>query len=311
MTLEEKSQFIKSKAKEHGFSAIGIVKVASLDKEGERLKAWLSQGHHGQMTYLENHYGMRIDPKELVEDACSIISLTYNYYPQEEIKDNSLKIAKYAYGKDYHKVIRKKLKLLLKELKEQLPGIDGRACVDSAPVMEREWAQRAGVGWYGKNGLIINPKEGSFFFLAELIVNVDLAYDSPISDHCGTCTRCIDACPTNAISEEGYQLDASKCISYLTIELKEEQIPQELEGDMEGWIFGCDICQDVCPWNKFSSPHNEAKFVPSEALQGMTKEEWKDLTEEKFDQLFIGSAVKRTGYNGLMRNIKTTIKSDD
>ena len=311
MTTREKSLLIKSKAKEWGFSEVGIVKVETLTKEGEQLQAWLTKGYNGGMAYMEDHFQLRTDPSLLFEGAKSVICLSYNYFPKEPLNSSKYKIAKYAYGKDYHKVLRKRIKKLLEELKRDLPEIDGRACVDSAPVMEREWAKRAGLGWYGKNGLIIHPKKGSYFFLAELLVNLELEYDTPISDHCGTCTRCIDACPTDAISEAGYELDASKCLSYLTIELKEDKVPAAFQDKMEDWIFGCDICQDVCPWNKFSAPHSEQKFVPSEALKSMQSDDWENLSQEQFDRLFEGSAVRRTGLEGLKRNIETVRSAID
>ncbi len=304
MSLQERSDLIRTKAIELGFDEVGFAKVATLNDEGDRLKDWLAQGYQGQMHYLENHYELRIDPQKLLPDAQSVVCLSYNYFPEQTLTDKGPQIAKYAYGKDYHKLLRKKLKQLLQTIQDELPGVSGRACVDSAPIMEREWAKRAGLGWYGKNGLIINPKKGSYFFLAELLLNVPLEYTVPISDHCGTCTRCISACPTEAIAEEGYTLDASKCISYLTIELKADQIPEAYKSKMENWIFGCDICQDVCPWNKFSKPHNESKFLPSEMLEAMESEDWAGLTQEKFDALFVGSAVRRTGFAGLQRNIK-------
>lgn len=255
------------------------------------------------MAYMSNHFDKRLDPSKLVPGAKSVISLVYNYYTEDAQSDQDApKIAMYAYGKDYHKVIKKKLKNLLAALRDEFGQIDGRCFVDSAPVMERQLAARGGLGWQGKNTLLINTKKGSYFFLAEIICDLELAYDHPIKDHCGTCTKCVDACPTEAISEDGYLLDSSKCISYLTIERK-EAIPEEFTDKMSGWMFGCDICQQICPWNRFSKPHDEEKFVPKEELLQKSKRDWQEITEEVFDKLFEGSAVKRTKYQGLKRNI--------
>lgn len=256
------------------------------------------------MDYMAEHFDKRLDPTKLVPGAKSVISLVYNYYTEETQADSDApKIAMYAYGKDYHKVIKKKLKVLLQRLREEFGEIDGRCFVDSAPVMERQWAALSGLGWQGKNTLLINKKKGSYFFLAEVISDLVLASDHPVDDHCGTCTKCIDACPTGAISEEGYLLDSNKCISYLTIERKDE-IPDEFNGKMANWMFGCDICQAVCPWNKFSSPHDESKFIAKEELLVKSKKEWEEITTEVFEKLFEGSPVKRTKYAGLKRNIE-------
>ncbi|MDB4539863.1 tRNA epoxyqueuosine(34) reductase QueG [Saprospiraceae bacterium] len=295
--------FIRSRAAVLGFDQVAFARAEKMDKEEQRLETWLNQGNHGQMSYLENHFDMRVDPTKLVPGAKTVISLLFNYYPKEEIStDNNFKIARYAYGKDYHKFIRKKLKTLLFEIQEQVGPIQGRAFVDSAPILERDWARRSGLGWTGKNTLLLNKQRGSYFFLAELIIDLELEYDHPIQDHCGTCTRCIDACPTDAISPSGYVVDGSKCISYLTIELK-DKLPEEFQNSMKDWIFGCDICQEVCPWNRFSTPNQESRLSPKAELMNMKKSDWEELSEEVFEQIFEGSAVRRTKYEGLKRNI--------
>jgi epoxyqueuosine reductase len=294
---------IKTAAASMGFSFCGIAKAEFLEDEAPRLEQWLQRGYQGKMSYLENHFDKRLDPRLLVPGAKSVITLGYNYFPTEDLSQASqLKIAKYAYGEDYHHVIKDKLKSLLAELRLSIGDIDGRAFVDSAPVMERAWAQRAGMGWIGKNSLLLNKRMGSFFFLAELIIDLELDYDSPVKDYCGTCTACMDACPTEAIPEP-YVVDGSKCISYFTIELK-EAIPEEAKGKFDNWIFGCDICQDVCPWNRFSSAHQEKKFDPSDELKNLSKSDWKEITEELFEQVFRKSAIKRTKWQGLQRNIE-------
>lgn len=251
---------------------------------------------------MENHFEKRIDPTKLVPGAKSVIVLMHNYFPKEKQNKEAPKIARYAYGEDYHFVLKRKLKDLIYFIEENIGEVNGRCFVDSAPVLERDWAKYAGVGWTGKNTLLINPKAGSYFFLAELIIDLELAADSPMKDYCGTCTRCIDACPTEAISPQGYLMDGSKCISYLTIELK-NAIPEKFKGKMENWLFGCDICQEVCPWNRFSKPHHEPAFEPHPDLLKMEKKEWEELTEEVFQKLFKKSAVKRTKFKGLKRNI--------
>lgn len=294
---------IRQEARRLGFDTIGIAQARRLDEEARRLESWLQQGLHGKMQYLENHFEMRVDPTQLVENAKSVICLTYNYYTHETQTDpDAPKIAKYAYGKDYHIVIKDKLKTLLNFIQEHISEVNGRCFVDSAPVLERDWAKRAGVGWTGKNTLLIHPRKGSYCFLAELIIDVELEYDYPMRDHCGTCTRCIDACPTEAISPQGYLVDGSKCISYFTIELK-EAIPEEYQGKFDNWMFGCDICQEVCPWNRFSTPHAEPAFEPHPDLLNMKKTEWEEITEEVFRKVFKDSAVKRTKFSGLKRNI--------
>lgn len=281
----------------------GIAKAEFLADEAPRLETWLKNGLHGEMRYMENHFDKRLDPRLLVDGAKSVISLCLNYYPgHQQVDPHAPKISKYAYGADYHSVIKNKLKQLLEIINEEIGEVHGRAFVDSAPVLDKAWAKRSGLGWIGKNTNLINAKTGSFFFLAELIVDIDLEYDvAPVADHCGTCTRCIDACPTEAIAAP-YVVDGSRCISYLTIELKKE-IPAEFKGKMDNWMFGCDICQDVCPWNKFSMLHSEAAFHPHPDLHGMTSREWEDITEDIFTKVFKNSAVKRTKFSGLKRNI--------
>ncbi len=296
--------FIKSLATQLGFSFCGISKAEFLAEEAPRLEQWLKRNYQGKMSYLENHFDKRLDPTLLVPGAKSVISLIYNYYPEKDLaKENpsTYKIAKYAYGEDYHRIVKDKLKIFLEKIQEQIGQVDGRAFVDSAPVHERAWAKKSGLGWIGKNSLLLNRSMGSFFFLAELIIDLELEYDAPIKDYCGTCTACMDACPTNAIPEP-YVVDGSKCISYFTIELKEE-IPATEKGKFENWVFGCDICQDVCPWNSFSKPNNEARFAPHPDLKNMTQQDWTEITEDVFLKLFKKSAVKRTKYEGLKRNI--------
>lgn len=298
------SEVIKNQAKSLGFEYCGLSKAEFLEEEAPNLEAWLSKNYHGQMAYMANHFDKRLDPRLLVEGAKTIISLVYNYYPESRLPEGSedLKIAKYAYGQDYHHVIKDKLNEFLENLKTNIGEINGRAFVDSAPVMERQWAQKSGIGWLGKNSLLLTKKMGSFFFLAELIIDLEVEPDPPlIKDYCGTCTKCIDACPTDAIVADGV-IDASRCISYFTIELK-ESIPEEFKGKFSNWIFGCDICQDVCPWNRFSRPHNEPKFSPSEELLKMEKKDWLEITKETFGKVFPKSAVKRTKLTGLKRNI--------
>lgn len=297
------SNEIKKRAAELGFYKLGISKADFLSEEAPRLEQWLSRDYHGKMSYMENHFDKRLDPRKLVPGAKSVISLLYNYQSEKKQSDpEAPKISRYAYGKDYHYVIKYKLKELLYWMQEKYGEINGRVFVDSAPVMERQWAEKSGLGWLGKHGLLINQQAGSWFFLAEIICDLDIESDGPVTDHCGTCTACIDACPTNAIVADQL-VDASKCISYFTIELK-ESIPTEVKGQFENWMFGCDICQDVCPWNRFSTPHNEPEFEPSSQLLEMKKSDWLEITEEVFRDLFRKSPVKRTGLEGLKRNIK-------
>jgi epoxyqueuosine reductase len=297
------SQMIKAEALRLGFMACGIAKAEFLLEEAPRLEDWLKNNNHGEMTYMENHFDKRLDPRLLVEDAKSVVSLTLNYFSEEKQLDPTApKISKYAYGMDYHSVIKEKLKALLAFINDEIGEVSGRCFVDSAPVMDKAWAQKSGLGWRGKNSNLISKEAGSFFFLAELIIDLELAYDSPfVADHCGSCTRCIDACPTDAIIAP-YVVDGSKCISYLTIELKNE-IPNEFKGRMENWMFGCDICQDVCPWNRFAIPHQEPGFTPANELLQLNQKEIIEMTDEVFRQVFKGSAVKRTKFNGLKRNV--------
>lgn len=297
------ADLIRAEAHRLGFDFVGFAHAERLDDEARKLETWLSKGAHGRMGYMENHFDMRVDPTLLVPGAKTVICLAFNYYtPEKQLDPEAPKIASYAYGEDYHFVVKDRLKSLLEYMQSEIGEVNGRCFVDSAPVLEREWARRAGIGWNGRNTLTINPKRGSFFFLAEIICDLTLVQDDPIRDHCGTCRRCIDACPTQAIAPEGYFLDASKCISYLTIELRDE-IPAEFKQQMDGWMFGCDVCQDVCPWNRFSTPHNEAAFEPHSDLLPLTKRAWEELTEETFGRIFKKSAVKRVKYAGLKRNI--------
>ena len=280
----------------------GISKAAFLEEEAPRLEKWLNQNMHGEMQYMENHFDKRLDPTKLVDDAKSVISLLLNYYPSEKQDEDSYKISKYAYGQDYHHVIKSKLRQLQEFISEEIGEVHGRAFVDSAPVLDKAWAAKSGLGWIGKHSNLLTQKLGSFYFIAELIVDLDLEYDHAVTDHCGSCTACIDACPTQAIVQP-YVVDGSKCISYLTIELKNE-IPSSFQGKMDDWIFGCDVCQDVCPWNRFSKAHQEPLFNPEPELLSMTKKEWEEITEDVFKKVFKGSAVKRTKFSGLKRNIK-------
>jgi epoxyqueuosine reductase len=299
---EKYSKLIKAEAKRLGFLSCGISKASFLEEEAPRLENWLNQNHHGEMKYMENHFDKRLNPTLLVDDAKSVISLLLNYYPSEIQNPDSYKISKYAYGQDYHFVIKEKLQELLQTIQTEIGEVSGRAFVDSAPVLDKAWAAKSGLGWIGKNSNLLTQQVGSFYFIAELVVDLDLEYDYATTDHCGTCTACIDACPTEAIVSP-YVVDGSKCISYFTIELK-ENIPQEMKGKMDDWIFGCDVCQDVCPWNRFSKSHNEPLFNPNPELLSMTKKDWKEITEDTFKKVFKNSAVKRTKLDGLKRNIK-------
>jgi epoxyqueuosine reductase len=297
------AQSIKTEAKRLGFLSCGISKAEFLEEEAPRLESWLHQNKHGKMHYMENHFDKRLDPTLLVEGSKSVISLTYNYYTDKLQQDpNAPKISKYAYGLDYHYVIKDKLNQLLEFIKEEIGDVHGRAFVDSAPIMEKAWAKKSGLGWIGKNSNLITQKVGSFYFISELIVDLDLEVDHAVTDHCGSCTACIDACPTEAITEP-FQVDGSKCISYFTIELK-DNIPNEMKGKLDHWAFGCDVCQDVCPWNRFSKQHSQPLFNPKPELLSMTKNDWEEITQETFNKVFKKSAVKRTKYTGLKRNIK-------
>lgn len=301
MNRSTHTQLIKTEAKRIGFLSCGISKAGFLEEEAPRLEEWLKNNMHGEMGYMENHFDKRLDPTKLVEGSKSVISLLLNYYPKEEQNKNSFKLSKYAYGQDYHHVIKSKLRQLQEFISEEIGEVSGRAFVDSAPVLDKAWAAKSGLGWMGKHSNLLTQKVGSFYFIAELIIDLDLEYDTPVTDHCGSCTACIDACPTQAI-EEPYVVDGSKCISYFTIELKNE-IPLAYKGKFEDWIFGCDICQDVCPWNRFSRSHNEPLFNPHPELLSMTKKDWEEITEDVFTKVFQKSAVKRTKFTGLKRNI--------
>jgi epoxyqueuosine reductase len=304
MTIHQSTAFIKTTAQRLGFGYCGIAKAQVLDDDAGRLEKWLSKGMHGSMQYMENHFDMRIDPAKLVSGAKSVITLMKNYYPETEQRKDAPKISKYAYGKDYHEVIREKLKELLVLIRSEVGEINGRGFVDSAPVLERSWAERSGLGWIGKNGNLINKQSGSFFFIATLITDLQLDYDDAFAkDYCGTCTKCIDACPTDAILPDKV-IDGSKCISYFTIELKDALIPDTMKGKFDNWMFGCDTCQDVCPWNRFSKPHNEIAFTPLPEVLNFTNNQWGELNEESFKKIFAQSPIKRTKYQGIQRNLK-------
>ena len=296
------SQLIKQKAEKFGFQSCGISKAEFLEEEAPRLETWLNKGYHGEMKYMENHFDKRLNPTLLVDGAKSVISLSYNYFPKVKIDEiNNFKISKYAYGEDYHEVIKDILKNMVAEIQEEIGEFGFRVFVDSAPVLEKAWARKSGLGWVGKNANLITKKHGSFYFLAEIICDLELEYDLAVTDHCGSCRACIDACPTQAIVSDRI-VDGSKCISYATIELKNE-IPDYFNGKMDDWMFGCDVCQDVCPWNRFSAPTLQEKFAPNFQKLNFRKNEWKELTQELFSEIFKKSAVKRTKFSGLMRNI--------
>jgi epoxyqueuosine reductase len=296
------TKLIKGEAKRLGFLSCGISRAQFLEEEAPRLEKWLQAGMQGEMRYMENHFDKRLDPRLLVDGAKSVISLLLNYYPEEAQNTNSYKLSKYAYGQDYHHVIKSKLRSLHEFIQEEIGEVHGRAFVDSAPVLDKAWAAKSGLGWMGKHSNLLTQQVGSFYFIAELIVDLELEYDTPVMDHCGSCTACIDACPTEAIVAP-YVVDGSKCISYFTIELKNE-IPNEFKGKLDDWIFGCDVCQDVCPWNRFSKAHEEPLFNPHPELLSMTKKDWQEITEDVFKKVFQKSAVKRTKFSGLKRNIK-------
>jgi epoxyqueuosine reductase len=302
MDKQRNTLLIKQEAARLGFSFCGISKARFLEEEAPRLENWLNQNMHGQMGYMSNHFDMRLDPTLLVPGAKSVVSLMLNYYPEEQQPEGIPKISKYAYGEDYHKVIKRKLKEFINTLKEQIGDVNGRAFVDSAPVLDRAWAKNSGLGWIGKNSNLINKGAGSFFFLAELIIDLELEHDGPVKDYCGSCTRCIDACPTDAIVEP-YVVDGSRCISYYTIELR-EAIPESEKGKFNNMAFGCDICQDVCPWNRFSKPTKVTEFSPNAEGLNLTENDWEEMTEDVFGQVFTKSALKRAGFNGIKRNIR-------
>ncbi len=293
---------IKAEAKRLGFLSCGISKAGFLEEEAPRLEKWLNQNHHGQMAYMENHFDKRLNPTLLVDGAKSVISMLLNYFPSEKQNPESYQISKYAYGQDYHFVIKEKLKQLLQFIQTEIGEVSGRAFVDSAPVLDKAWAAKSGLGWIGKNSNLLTQQVGSFYFIAELIVDLDLECDHAVTDHCGTCTACIDACPTEAIVAP-YVVDGSKCISYFTIELK-DNLPEEMKGRFDDWAFGCDVCQDVCPWNKFSKPHNEPLFGPNPELLSFSKKDWEEITEDTFKKVFKNSAVQRTKLEGFRRNIR-------
>ncbi|MGG9961118.1 tRNA epoxyqueuosine(34) reductase QueG [Ferruginibacter sp. SUN106] len=304
MTTTKHTQEIKNFASQLGFDFCGIAKAQQLDDDARRLEQWLNKGMNGTMQYMENHFDLRIDPAKLVPGAKSVITLLLNYFPAAAQNTEEVKISKYAYGEDYHEVIRSKLKLLLRYIKENIGEIQGRGFVDSAPVLERAWAQKSGLGWIGKNGNLINKQSGSFFFIATLITDLELVYDDVfVKDYCGTCTKCIDHCPTEAILPEKV-IDGSKCISYFTIELKDALIPETMKGKFDNWMFGCDTCQDVCPWNRFSKPGSEINFTPIPEILNFTVNNWEELTEESFKIIFKNSPLKRSKFEGIKRNLK-------
>jgi epoxyqueuosine reductase len=303
MSAERHTALVKTLAQELGFSYCGIARAMRLDDDARRLEAWLNKGMQGSMSYMENHFELRVDPTRLVPGARSVITLLFNYLPAEERTSSSYKISRYAFGNDYHEVIRPRLRMLLQKLEAVTGPLNGRGFVDSAPVLERTWALRSGLGWIGKNGNLITPKAGSWYFIATLITDLPLVYDDPfVKDHCGTCTRCIDACPTNAI-KPGRVVDGSQCISYFTIELKNELIEGASAEKFNDWIFGCDICQEVCPWNRFATHHNHEELAPNEAMMNFSDQDWEELTEEQFRKYFRNSPLKRPGYKRLMRNL--------
>ena len=298
---EKYTQLIKAESIRLGFLTCGISKAGFLEEEAPRLETWLNQNMNGQMSYMENHFDKRLNPTLLVDGAKSVISLLLNYYPAELQNQDAYKVSKYAYGQDYHYVIKEKLNELLHFIQTEIGEVSGRAFVDSAPVLDKAWAAKSGLGWMGKNSNLITQKVGSFYFIAELIVDLDLEYDTPTTDHCGSCTACIDACPTEAIVAP-YVVDGSKCISYFTIELK-DNLPQDMKGKFDDWIFGCDVCQDVCPWNRFSKPHNEPLLRATPEILSYSKSDWEEITNETFQKVFKNSALKRTKYEGIKKNI--------
>lgn len=306
---ENYSNLIKAKAKKFGFQNCGISRAEFLEEDAQPFETWLNNNYHGEMSYMENYFDKRLDPRLLVEGSKSVISLSYNYFPEENLFGiDQLKISKYAYGQDYHETIKEILKEMVAELQDEIGDFECRIFTDSAPILERSWARKSGIGWVGKNANLITKQTGSFYFLAEIICDLELQEDNETTDHCGSCRKCIDACPTNAIVSDKI-IDGSKCISYATIELKNE-IPESFKGNMEDWMFGCDICQDVCPWNRFSKPHQQEKFKPNNLLKNLRKSDWQELSQELFSELFRKSPVKRTKFAGLKRNIEFLTKSD-
>jgi len=303
LSSEAHAVIVKQIAQRLGFLACGISKASFLEEEAPRLETWLSQNYHGEMGYMARNFDKRLDPRKLVPGAKSVVSLLYNYYPDvSQLDGDAPKLARYAYGKDYHGVIKDKLFEFMHEIQTEIGAVEGRVFVDSAPVLEKAWAAKSGLGWVGKNTNLIRKQNGSYFFIAELIIDLELTPDGAVTDHCGSCTACLDACPTDAFVAP-YQMDASKCISYFTIELK-DAIPTEVKGKFDNWAFGCDICQEVCPWNRFSTPHNEPQFEPTPELMQLSKNDWNEITEEVFNRLFEASAVQRTGLTGLKRNLE-------
>lgn len=297
--IQQNTQIIKRLTAEAGFDFCGISKADFLEDEAPRLEDWLNKNYHGEMAYMANYFDKRLDPRKLLEGAKSVITVILNYFPEEKLDESEIKISKYAYGVDYHFVIKEKLKTVLKEIREQIGEVNARIFVDSAPVMDKAWAKKSGLGWIGKHSNLINRSIGSFFFIGEIICDLELEADGPIKDYCGTCTACVEACPTDAIYEP-YKVDGSKCISYLTIELK-DKIPSEFKGKMEDWVFGCDICQDVCPWNSFAKPHKTPEFLANQSLKEF--KDWQEITQEVFSEIFKKSPIKRTKLEGLKRNI--------
>ncbi len=302
LTTAQRTDIVKKAVAEHGFLNCGISKSGFLEAEAPRLESWLNKGYHGSMQWMENHFDKRLDTSKLVEGSKSVITMTFNYFPEEIQKAGVPKIAKYAYGEDYHFVLKDKMRSILEKLQQEIGTFESRIFVDSAPVLERAWAAKSGLGWIGKHSLLLSKKQGSFFFIAQIICDIDLVYDAPTTDHCGSCTACIDACPTDAIVADRV-VDSNKCISYLTIELK-DQIPSQFKDEMEDWVFGCDICQDVCPWNRFSTPNKEERFKPREAILHNSTEQWEEITEDVFKDIFKKSAVKRTKFSGFLRNLR-------
>lgn len=310
IAIDKRSAFVKKIVLEHGFDSCGISASGFLEEESPRLESWLNHNYHGSMKWMENHFDKRLNTQKLVEGSKSVISMTFNYFPENsQTKEDQPKIAKYAYGEDYHLVLKDKMASILQTLMTEYGDIQARVFVDSAPVLERAWAAKSGLGWIGKHSLLINKKKGSFFFIAQIICDLELAVDGPVTDHCGTCTACIDACPTDAIVNDKI-IDSNRCISYLTIELR-DQISQQFKSQMEDWVFGCDICQDVCPWNRFATPHKEERFKPKREILENNWQDWLEITEDVFKDVFKKSAVKRTKYSGFLRNLQFVNKANN